>query len=120
MNLNNAINRLYSTSRSVYQYTQTLTIIPDTMYLYHKEIYTNSLYIEVPDIKEISIISNIRINGSAKYDFIADKCIISNKSCIIVARYKKVYIRVFNIDNYDSFSISFDVTLLKNSIRSSL
>lgn len=120
MNLNNSLNRLYSISDSVYQYRQTLTIIPDTMYLYHKEIYTDSLYIEIPDIKEISIISDIRVKGPAKYDIIADKFIISNKSCIVVARYKKVYIRVFDIDNYDSFNISFDVTLFKKSIRSSL
>lgn len=122
MNLNSAIYRLYSSTESTFQYRQTLTINSDTLYLYNRELYTDSIYIEIPDVKEIIIISNIKVNNNTKYEIIADKNIIS-RSCIdsiLVKKYKKVYIRVYDIDNYDLFNISFDVTLAKNSIRSSL
>lgn len=119
MNLNSAIYRLYSTSESIFQYRQKLNIHPDTLYLYHKELYTNSIYIEIPDIKEIVIISNI-ISNNSNYEIIADKNIIGKMDSILVKKYKKIYIRVYDINNYDSFNISFDVTLAKKSIRSSL
>ena len=120
MNLNSAIYILYSMPESIFQYRQTLDINPDTLYLYHKEIYTDSIYIEIPDIKEIIIISNIISNNNSKYEIIADKNIMGRIDSISVKKYKKIYIRVYDINNYDSFNISFDVTLAKKSIRSSL
>lgn len=119
MNLNSAIYMLYSIKESIFQYREILTINHDTLYLYHKDINSDSIYIEIPDIKEIFIISNIKTNKS-KYDIIADKNIIKNEESIFVQKYKKVYIRVYEIENYEIFNISFDVTLAKKNIRSNL
>jgi hypothetical protein len=119
--MNSAIHRLYSSPKSVYQYRENLTSSPDVLYTYHKDIYRdNSIYIEIPEVPEIITISDIRIESSGKYEIIADKQIIGEVSSILVKKYKKVTIRVYDIENYEKFNISFCVTLAKNSIRSCL
>jgi len=115
MSLNQYINRLYSSNRSIIQYREILTTRIDP--IYQVSFKKGSLYIEIPDIQDIIIISNI--NSNANYEIIADENIINDNN-ILLTRYKKVVIRIFDIKDYDTFYISFDVTLAKKSIRSCL
>lgn len=117
--MNSAINILYSIPQSIYQYKEHLTINQDSFYTYHKEVYNDSIYIELPDIKEIIILSNFIIeNGD--YEIIADKQILGKVNSILLKKYNKLLIRVYNIKDYNSFKISFDVTLAKPYIKSCL
>jgi|Laugresu1bdmlbsd_1035121.scaffolds.fasta_scaffold05135_5 hypothetical protein len=122
-NINSAIYKLYSSEKSIIQYRQNIFInINDINYIIHKELYEDddSVYIEMPNIPEITIISDVCLNKDANYEFIADKNIIKNTESILVKKYKKVFIRIYNITSYDSLIISFVVTLTKNNIKSCL
>jgi len=110
MNLNSAIYTLYSLEESIIEYKQTISLNSDPFY--HKEIYEDSIYIEIPDIKEIFIISNI-VTNECNYEVIADKYILGPVNIILVKKHKKVSIRLYNIRNYHSVKISFDITLAK-------
>ena len=119
--LNTAIYRLYSIDDSILQYRQYLGINPDITYIYHKQLYKDDLYIEIPEIPEIIIISNIKIhNNTANFEIIADKNIIKCGDSILIKKYKKVFIRIYDITSHKNFKISFDVTLAKLSLRSCL
>jgi len=116
--MNSAIYKLYSLSKSIYQYRQHLTIKPDALFGYEKEICKDdSMHIYIPDIPEIIILSDIDIKF-AKYEIITDKRIVRNLGSILVKKYKNVSIRVYDIEDYEKMEISFNITLAKNSIRS--
>lgn len=116
MNLNSAIYTLYSIPESIIEYKEEIKIYSD--HLYHKELYDDSIYIDIPDIKEIFIISNIVVH-KGNYEIIADKNILGSIPIILFQKYKKVSIRLYNIKEYKSLKISFNVTLAKK-IRSFL
>lgn len=120
--MNSAIRILYSIPQSIYQYREQLTLNnPNVLYEYNKELYKDdSIYIGLPDISEILILSDIRVEGHGKYDIIVDNRILREVKSILVKKYKKVTIRVYDIQDYEKFSISFDITLAKPSIRSCL
>jgi hypothetical protein len=117
--MNSAINILYSIPQSIYQYRENLTINQNLFYTYHKQVSKDSICIELPDIKEIIILSNFILENS-DYEIIADKQILGKINSIFVKKYTKIVIRVYNIKDYNSFKISFDVTLEKPSIKSCL
>jgi len=119
--MNSAIRTLYSNPQSVYQYRERLTLNPDTLYEYHRELYKDdSVYIDIPDIPEIFILSDIRVEAYGKYEIIVDKRIIGEVKSLLVKKYKKITIRLYDIQDYEKFSISFDITLAKPSIRACL
>ncbi len=121
MSLNSAIRTLYSNPRTVYQYRENITHNPDPLYLSNKELYkNNSLYIEIPSIPEIIILSDITVNTDVNYEIIADKRILGNVQSILVKKYHKVIIHIYDIKDFQSLKISFDVTLAKPSVRSCL
>lgn len=83
------------------------------------------LYIEIPNIINsinISKISNIKVLGG-DYEVIFNKNILNISTILIKYNNEinigknKVFIRVFNINNYQNVSVQFDVTL---SLYSSL
>jgi len=126
-NINSALFNLYSGNKSIIQYKQFLSIKKDVNYIQYKQLYEddNSIYIEIPKIQEITMISNINIdskNKNAGYEFIIDKNIIKKESILIkdYKNFKNIFLRIYNITNYSEFLVSFDVTLTKKSIRSSL
>lgn len=76
------------------------------------------LYIEIPNIindLNVSKISNIKVLGGS-YEIIYNKNILNNKNEIDIGK-NKVFIRVFNIDNYQKIQIQFDISI---SLHSSL
>jgi len=75
------------------------------------------LYIEIPNIiNDLNVykISNIKVLGGS-YEIIYNKNIL-NKNEIDIGK-NKVFIRVFNIDNYQKVQIQFDIFI---SLHSSL
>jgi hypothetical protein len=118
--MNSAIHILYSSSHSIYQYRQYLTINPDVIFTYQRDLYKDdSIYIDIPDIQEIIFLSDIQIE-SGKYEIIADKRIVRDITSILVKKYKNITIRLYDILDYEKMVLSFNVTLAKKSIRSCL
>ena len=116
--MNSAIYMLYSLPQTIYQYRQQLTINSDTIFTYQRQLYKDdSIYIDIPDIPEIIIISDIHID-SAKYEIIADKRILGKITSIIVKKYKNITFRIYDIEDYEKMNLSFNITLAKKSIRS--
>jgi hypothetical protein len=115
--MNSSIHILYSLSQSIYQYRHNSFISNDNIFSSHREL--DSIYIDIPDIEEIIIISDIHINYG-KYEIIADKRILGKMTSILLKKYKNITIRIYDIEDYKKISISFDVTLAKKSIRSCL
>jgi hypothetical protein len=118
--MNSAIYTLYSLPNSIYQYRQHLNIKPDVLFGCVRENHKDdSIYIDIPDIPEIIILSDIDIKF-AKYEIIIDKRIVRNVCSILVKKYKNVVIRVYDVEDYEKMEISFNITLAKKSIRSCL
>ena len=78
--------------------------------LYQYEIQQNSILIEIPNI--VDLICNVSCN--CRYEIMSGDELLKNT--VLVKRYKKVYIKVYS----HSFRLSFDVTLVKPMIKSSL
>ena len=118
--MNSSIYILYSLPQSIYQYRQHLTFNSDNTFISYREIENDdSVYIDIPNIPEIIIISDIHID-SGKYEIIVDKRILRNIKSVFLKKYKNVSIRVYDIEDYKKLTISFDVTLAKKSIQSCL
>lgn len=123
MNINSAIYKLYSGEKSIVQYKQYLTSKEDVnfiQYKFYKDGKLDFIHIEIPQIPEIIMISNVNIEY-AKYHFIVDKNIknIVKEDGILIIK-KIILINIYNIIDYSKFKIDFDVTLAKISIRSCL
>lgn len=117
-NLNSAIHLLHSCNSMFVYYRQTISykegLYKDSCYINHITIRGKNLIINFPEYCDI--ISNIVV--SKPYKVIADDIILSD--IIIMKRYNKVQLVVYDIDKFDDLIISFDVHLIKNKLRSLL
>ena len=108
----------------LYNYTQifnSLNLHENPFYNTFIDFYENGdgyLYIEIPNIiNDLNVckISNIKVLGGS-YEIIYNKNILNNKNEIDIGK-NKVFIRVFDMDNYQKVQIQFDIFI---SLYSSL
>jgi hypothetical protein len=114
MNLNSALYILYSLTESIIEYKQEITVDSDPLWNMYNSLCDDSVYIDIPDIKEMFIISNI-VTNNCNYEVIVDKNILGSIKVVLLKKHKRVSIRLYNLKDYNSFKISFDVTLTKKN-----
>jgi hypothetical protein len=120
MSLNNSLMALYQSNNLVKYYTQHFKfssgLFTDSAYIDHIEIKDNMIIISFPE--QIDIISNIQIYGG-KHKIMFNNMEL-NSNIINLRKFRNARLVVYNIENYNSLIINFDVYLFKRQLVSSL
>lgn len=120
MSLNSKIMSLYQSNNLVESYTQQFKfssgLFTDSAYIGHIEMKDNMITINFPE--QIDLIHNIQTYG-AKYKIMFNG-IELNSNILNLRKFRNAKLVLYNIENYNSLFISYDVYLLKKQLVSCL